>query len=145
MGPQGSIFSISEKMLYCRTAKKRWKMKKSFMLILLLICLLNLACGRKVGEAERGKASYYSKDFEGRITFNGEIFSNRKLTAAHKTLPMGTVVRVTNLANGKSIDVRINDRGPFIEGRIIDLTERAFGKIGDKKLGTIDVSVQVLE
>ncbi len=119
-------------------------MKKTFMLILLLICLLNMACGRKVGEVERGKASYYSKDFEGRITFNGEIFSNRKLTAAHKTLPMGTIVRVTNLANGRSIDVRINDRGPYTGGRIIDLTERAFGRIADKEAGIIDVSVQVL-
>ncbi len=120
-------------------------MKKTFMLILLLICLLNMACGREVGEVERGKASYYSKDFEGRITFNGEIFSNRKLTAAHKTLPMGTIVRVTNLANGRSIDVRINDRGPYTGGRIIDLTERAFGRIADKEAGIIDVSVQVLE
>jgi len=112
---------------------------------LLSICLLNLACGREVGEVERGKASYYGKGFEGRETANGEVFSNKKLTAAHKTLPLGTIVRVTNLANGKSIDVRINDRGPFIGGRIIDLTERAFDKIADKKLGTIDVSVQVLE
>jgi len=120
-------------------------MKKSFMLILLLMCLLNLACGRKTGEVEEGKASYYGKGFEGRETTNGEIFSNKKMTAAHKTLPIGTIVRVTNLANGKSIDVRINDRGPFIEGRIIDLTERAFGTIADKKLGTIDVRIQVLE
>lgn len=120
-------------------------MKKSFMLMLFLICLLNLACGREGGKVERGKASYYGKKFEGRKTANGEVFSNKKLTAAHKTLPLGTIVRVTNLDNGKSIDVRINDRGPFIGGRIIDLTERAFDKIADRKLGTIDVSVQVLE
>ncbi len=120
-------------------------MKKTFILILLLIGFLNLACGREEGEVERGIASYYKKDFEGKKTANGEIFSNKKLTAAHKTLPMGTIVRVTNLDNGKSIDVRINDRGPFIEGRIIDLTERAFGKIADKEAGTIEVSVQVLE
>lgn len=120
-------------------------MEKSFILMLILICFLNLSCGRKGGKVERGIASYYKKDFEGKKTANGEIFSNRKLTAAHKTLPLGTIVRVTNLDNGKSIDVRINDRGPYIGGRIIDLTERAFGKIADKKVGTIEVSVQVLE
>lgn len=120
-------------------------MKKSFMSILLLICMLTLACGRESGEAEQGKASYYGKGFEGRETTNGEIFTNNKMTAAHKTLPIGTIVRVTNLENGNSVDVRINDRGPFIKGRIIDLTEKAFGKIADKNLGTVDVSVQVLE
>jgi len=145
MEPQGSIFSISEKVLYCKTSKKRWEMKKSFMLMLFLMCLLNLACGRESGKVEEGKASYYGKKFEGRKTASGEMFNNKKLTAAHKTLPLGTIVRVTNLDNGKSIDVRINDRGPFIGGRIIDLTERAFDKIADRKLGTIDVSVQVLE
>lgn len=119
-------------------------MKKSCMLMILVICVFNLAFGNPVQEVEMGKASYYAKKFEGRRTANREIFSNNELTAAHKKLPMGTVVRVTNLGNGKSVDVRINDRGPFVKGRIIDLTERAFLEIADKKLGLVDVNVRIL-
>lgn len=119
-------------------------MKRSYMLIVLLVCVAGLVFGSENKGTEKGKASYYAKMFEGRKTANGEIFSNNELTAAHKELPMGTLVRVTNLANGKTIDVRINDRGPFIKGRIIDLTEKAFDKIADRRSGVVDVTVQVL-
>lgn len=121
-------------------------MKKSckLMMLVLLVCMSVLVFGVEGGDKELGKASYYAKMFEGRKTANGEIFTNSELTAAHKELPLGTKVRVTNLENGRSVVVRINDRGPFIRGRIIDLTERAFDEIADRKLGVVRVSVQVL-
>lgn len=77
-----------------------------------------------------GVASYYGKRFHGRLTANGERFNMNAMTAAHKTLPFGTKVRVTNPRNGKSVVVRINDRGPFIRGRTIDLSRGAARKIG---------------
>ncbi len=77
-----------------------------------------------------GVASYYGKRFHGRRTANGERFNMNAMTAAHKTLPFGTKVRVTNARNGKSVVVRINDRGPFIRGRTIDLSRAAARKIG---------------
>lgn len=78
---------------------------------------------------ESGQASWYGGKFQGRKTANGEIFDTNQLTAAHKTLPFNTVVRVTNLKNDKHVDVRINDRGPFVEGRVIDLSRAAADKI----------------
>lgn len=91
-----------------------------------------------------GKASWYGPYFHGRKTANGEIFNKNDLTAAHKTLPFNTKVLVTNLKNNKSVIVRINDRGPFIEGRIIDLSEMAASKIDSKTQGIAHVTVQVL-
>jgi rare lipoprotein A len=79
---------------------------------------------------ENGIASYYADFFEGRLTANGELFSQDLLTAAHKTLPFGTEVLVENLTNGKTVVVTINDRGPFIKGRIIDLSKSAASEIG---------------
>jgi peptidoglycan lytic transglycosylase len=72
-----------------------------------------------------GHASWYGGKFQGRLTANGEIFDTALLTAAHKTLPFGTIVRVSHLGNGRSVEVRINDRGPFVEGRVIDLSRAA--------------------
>lgn len=95
---------------------------------LLLILLLVSSCARQV--VEKGKASYYADKFNGRKTANGEIFYNNKLTAAHKTLPFGTRVKVTNLRTGQSVKVRVNDRGPFVAGRSIDLSKKAAQKIG---------------
>lgn len=77
-----------------------------------------------------GVASYYGRRFQGRLTANGERFNMNALTAAHKTLPFGTRVRVTNPRNGKSVTVRINDRGPFTRGRVIDLSRAAARRIG---------------
>jgi rare lipoprotein A len=76
-------------------------------------------------ELERGAASWYGLQFHGRRTANGERFDMRALTAAHKTLPFGTRVRVRSLVNGREVDVRINDRGPYVGGRIIDLSHAA--------------------
>ncbi len=91
-----------------------------------------------------GKASYYYGRWIGRKTANGEIYRATDVTAAHKTLPFNTMVRVTNLKNGKSVIVRINNRGPYIKGRIIDLSLVAAQKIEMTKAGVVPVKVEVL-
>ena len=91
---------------------------------------------------EAGIASWYGAKHHGRRTANGERFDQKKLTAAHPTLPWGSIVRVTSLANGKSVDVRINDRGPFIKGRIIDLSRAAARALG--MAGLMQVELEVL-
>ena len=92
-----------------------------------------------------GIASYYAHDFHGRLTSNGETYDMNGLTAAHRTFPFGTKVRVTNLENNLSVIVRINDRGPFVEGRIIDLSLGAAKTIGSVQAGTVTVRLEVLE
>ncbi|MDO5092707.1 MAG: septal ring lytic transglycosylase RlpA family protein [Propionibacteriaceae bacterium] len=87
------------------------------------------------------KASYYG---EGRLTANGESFDPSGMTAAHKTLPFGTKVKVTNPATGKSVTVRINDRGPYISGRCLDLTTAAFAAIADPGQGVVQVDYQIV-
>lgn len=93
---------------------------------------------------ETGVASWYGADFHQKKTANGEIFNKDELTAAHATLPMPSLARVTNMENGKSLVVRINDRGPFSGARIIDVTERAAQLLGFERQGTAKVRVQVL-
>jgi len=93
---------------------------------------------------ETGIASWYGDDFHNKLTANGEIYNKDELTAAHKTLPMPSLARVTNLENGKSIVVRINDRGPFSGARIIDLSQRSAKLLGFEQQGTAKVRVQVL-
>lgn len=91
-------------------------------------------------------ASYYHKKFNGKRTASGEKFHNSRMTAAHKTLPFNTVVKVTNKKNNKSVKVKINDRGPFVKGREIDLSKKAFMKISDsKKEGLLNVDIKVLK
>ncbi|ASM50580.1 rare lipoprotein A [Pseudoalteromonas espejiana DSM 9414] len=92
-----------------------------------------------------GKASYYANKYHGRTTASGETFSQSAATAAHLDFAFGTKVKVTNLANNKSVIVRINDRGPYVRGRVIDLSLGMFKKIADPKVGIIDVSVSVLK
>jgi rare lipoprotein A len=104
------------------------------------LSLLVAGCSPKI--SEQGKASFYADSFQGRPTASGEIFKQNKKTAAHKTLPFGTKVKVTNLKNGKTVKVTINDRGPFVSGRIIDLSEKAAGKIGMKKDGVVEVRIK---
>ena len=99
---------------------------------------------RDLAYDETGIGSWYGDEFAGRLTANGEIFDPNMVTAAHKTLPMPSVVRVTNLDNGKSLVVRINDRGPFVAGRIIDLSREAARLIGYRDQGIARVRVQVL-
>jgi rare lipoprotein A len=95
-------------------------------------------------KSQIGIASFYGKKFHGRNTANGEVFNNNALTAAHLTLPFGSKVKVTCLRNGKSVIVRINDRGPHVRGRMIDLSYAAAKKIGLVKLGTAKVKLEVL-
>ncbi|HYL64676.1 MAG TPA: septal ring lytic transglycosylase RlpA family protein [Candidatus Methylomirabilis sp.] len=96
------------------------------------------------GYLEEGNASWYGVPFNGRRASNGEIYDMHKLTAAHRTLPFDTMVRVTNLNNGKSTVVRITDRGPFVEGRILDLSLAAAREIDSVGAGVVPVRVEVL-
>lgn len=90
---------------------------------------------------QSGKASWYGPGFQGRRTASGEIFNTDAMTAAHRTLPFGTRVRVTSRSTGRSIVVRINDRGPFVRGRIIDLSKASAQAIGIGGLGDVTLSL----
>ena len=111
------------------------------LLTLLILC----SAGFCLGQNQTGKASFYSDRFEGRMTASGEKYKHNKLTAAHKTLPFGTRVRVTNLSNRLSVEVVINDRGPYAEGRIIDLSKSAAEKLDFVNQGLTDVTMEVLD
>ncbi|HHQ4893482.1 TPA: septal ring lytic transglycosylase RlpA family protein [Aeromonas veronii] len=120
---------------------------------LLLVCLLLAACSSRYDEShggswrgysETGYASYYAYRYHGKKTASGELYRNNLNSAAHMELPFGSMVRVTNLANGKSVMVKVNDRGAFKSGRIIDLSKSAFGSIANIREGVIKVKVEVL-
>lgn len=96
------------------------------------------------GFSEQGMASWYGRDFHGKKTSSGEIYDMHAMTAAHKTLPMGTLVRVTNKDNGREAVVRINDRGPFVRGRIIDVSYAAAKRLGLVDSGTARVRIEAL-
>lgn len=121
-------------------------MKKIFLSLIVALIFLS-ACSKKTapskssGGSETGYASYYGDEFNGRKTANGEIFRQSNLTAAHKKLAFGTKVKVTNLSNNKSVTVRINDRGPFVAGRIIDLSKSAAKKIDMVGAGVVKVKI----
>ena len=130
---------------------------KKFIAILLLLSftLLMNSCGSTKSKADsakgtiyksKGVASYYHDKFNGKKTASGERFSNKEYTAAHKNLPFGTKIRVTNLENKKSVIVTVNDRGPFSKDREIDLSKKAFMEISDKKThGELSVKIEVLK
>lgn len=92
-----------------------------------------------------GPASWYGPGFNGKKTASGEIFDDGKMTAAHKTMPLGSKVRVTNLSNGKTVQVEINDRGPYVEGRILDLSQAAAQALGMVERGVAQVRIEPLE
>ena len=95
--------------------------------------------------ATSGVASYYHNKVNGRKTASGEVFSNNKLTAAHRTYPFGTYLKVTNVANGKSVVVKVNDRGPFTKGKELDLSRKAFMDITDNpNKGNLQVNIEVV-
>ncbi|MEO5976115.1 MAG: septal ring lytic transglycosylase RlpA family protein [Chryseolinea sp.] len=96
-------------------------------------------------QVQSGKASFYADKFEGTQTASGEKYKHNKLTAAHKTLPFGTKVRVTNLANDKSVEVTINDRGPYVEDRIIDLSRSAAEELGFINQGLAEVKLEITD
>jgi len=101
--------------------------------------------GARPGYVETGKASFYANVHQLKKTASGEIYDHKLNTAAHKKLPFGTKVRVTNIANGKTVVVKINDRGPFIKGRILDLSRSAFSSIASTSSGIIEVKIEVIE
>ncbi len=111
----------------------------------LLICLIALLGSAAIAQNQTGKASFYADKFEGRPTASGEKYKHSKLTAAHKTLPFGTKVRVTNTSNQKTVDVTINDRGPYVDGRIIDLSKSAAEKLDFIQQGLTEVSLEVID
>jgi rare lipoprotein A len=110
-------------------------------MIAFLLGITPLACF----SAEFGFASWYGYPFHGRVAADGSVYDMEQITAAHKTLPLGSWVRVTNLKNGKVVDVRITDRGPFIDGRVIDLSRAAARAIDVLDPGTAPVRVEVLQ
>lgn len=112
-------------------------------LILTIILTITILAG--IPAKEYGEASWYGGKFQGRQTANGEIFDTNMLTAAHKTLPFNTIVEVKNLENNKIVHVRINDRGPFVEGRIIDLSRAAASKLNMVGAGVAKVEIRIIE
>lgn len=105
----------------------------------------SLSTTARVGQSYVGIASYYGPNFHGQLTANGEVFDMYGITAAHQTLPFNTVVRVTNIKNDKSLLVRINDRGPFVKGRMLDLSFGAAKKLGIVASGTAKVKMEIVE
>jgi rare lipoprotein A len=98
----------------------------------------------KPGQVMTGKASYYHDSLHGRSTASGAPYNKNAMTAAHKTLPLGTLVRVTDPNTGRSVKLKVNDRGPFVKGRIIDLSRRAARSLGMLDKGVTNVRVEVL-
>ncbi len=99
----------------------------------------------KAADVSSGVVSWYGGKFHGRKTASGDKYDKNELTAAHKTLPFGTKVKVTNTRNGKSVIVEINDRGPFVKSRVLDLSQAAFSEIGHTNTGVMHVEYEVLK
>jgi rare lipoprotein A len=98
-----------------------------------------------IGYTENGEASFYADKHENRKTASGERYNHDLKTAAHRTIPLGSTINVTNIANGKSVVAKVNDRGPFAQGRIVDLSKSAFSSIADTASGVITVQIEVIE
>lgn len=112
---------------------------------IVVFCIsIGMCLSQDLGDEKYGIASFYSEKFYSRKTANSEKLNKTKLTAAHKTYPFNTLVEVTNLANKKSVIVRINDRGPYKRGRIIDLTDAGANKLRLKKIGLARVKVKIV-
>ncbi|HYG17528.1 MAG TPA: septal ring lytic transglycosylase RlpA family protein [Ohtaekwangia sp.] len=101
--------------------------------------------GALLAQVQTGKASFYADKFEGHPTASGEKYRHNKLTGAHKTLPFGTKVRLTNLGNNQTVEVTINDRGPWVEGRIIDVSKSAAEQLGFVSQGLAEVKLEVID
>lgn len=136
------------------------KLRRAPFSALLLVLLLTAGCGMVAkpvyrsggltasggipGLTMRGIASYYGPGFHGRPTASGETFDMNAMTCAHLTLPFGTMLRVTNLGNDREVLVRVNDRGPYVGGRILDLSQGAADELGMMETGTAEVELQVM-
>ena len=114
--------------------------KSFFVAVLLAVTSFSFAGAYKSGV----QASYYAEKYHGRKTASGEVFNMYAMTCAHKTLPFGTVLRVTNLKNNKSVDVRVNDRGPFVKNREIDVSKAAAQQLDMIKTGTATVKIEIV-
>lgn len=132
-------------MLTPRSACLRWAVAACLLMLALLVGCSSTPNSSASGHSDTGQASYYGNEFHGRKTANGERFDQGKLTAAHRSLPFGTRVKVTNTQNGKTVVVRVNDRGPFVKGRIIDLSSSAFKSIASLNAGVVPVRIQVMD
>ncbi len=99
----------------------------------------------RIGYAETGKASFYADKHQFQKTASGELYNHDLKTAAHRTIPFGTKINVTNVNNGKNVVATVNDRGPFVKGRIVDLSKSAFSSIGNLSSGVISVQIEVIE
>jgi rare lipoprotein A len=115
-----------------------------FSLLLLLAAIAITSCSGSRKFTEVGQASYYSNKFQGKKMANGDRYRKGKLTAAHKTLPFGTKVKVTNQQNGKTVKVKITDRGPHARGRIVDLSLAAANRLNMVDAGTAPVKLKVI-
>jgi rare lipoprotein A len=122
-------------------------MKRFILVIIMMISTLGVySFTNNASDAKKSSyASYYHDKFNGRKTASGEVFDNSKFTAANRTLPFGTNVKVTNLKNGKEVIVRINDRGPYHSSRSLDMSKAAFDEIGDISHGTIPVEYEIVD
>lgn len=118
--------------------------RTSCLATLLIACMATTAVAHEV-ETEQGVASFYSDRFQGATTASGERFDQQELTAAHPSLPFGTKVLVTRPDTGQEVEVLINDRGPFVQGRVIDLSKRAAMKLGMIRRGTAPVLLTLLD
>lgn len=135
-----------------RNSWNRSRCKTGYAVVPLVSCLLLSACSAlpkgelslDLGIKDRGVASWYGKEFHGKLAANGEVFDMTAYTAAHRKLPLGSLVRVVNLTNGKSVQVRINDRGPYVTGRMLDLSQAAARELGMLEAGTSAVQIEVI-
>ncbi|WP_072159090.1 septal ring lytic transglycosylase RlpA family protein [Persicobacter sp. CCB-QB2] len=119
-------------------------LKRMILFWAIMLGMLYVAHAQKVGDKFKGEISYYADKFNGRSTASGEKFSNKAYTCAHRTLPFGTKVRVTNTYNGKTVEVKVTDRGPFSKGRVLDLTKQAMKDLGGVEAGLIKGVVEVI-
>ena len=121
-------------------------MKRAILLIIVMISTLGLySFKNNANDAKTSFASFYHDKFNGRKTASGEVFDNNKLTAANMKLPFGTNVKITNLRTGKSVIVKVNDRGPFHRSRAFDLSRAAFDEIGNPSSGTIPIEYEIID
>lgn len=154
--PVHDEFLLSPKVRVRKDAKQlSWLLQASFLAVLTLTScdqdairqgeqgkIESGGASNKAVKKQVGEASWYGPGFHGKETASGETYNQKELTAAHPTLPLGTKAKVTNLENDKSVEVKINDRGPYADGRAIDLSKAAANKIDMKKEGTAEVKIE---
>lgn len=127
------------------TKKNQYFKKKFFILCYFISLSLFFSEANYAQHTETGLASFYSDNLQGRKTANGQVYDKMKMTAAHRSLAFNTKIKVTNLENKKSVIVIINDRGPFVEGRILDLSRAAAKKLGFVDKGVVKVKLEVIK